>query len=205
MTILLATPIHSEKDYCMRKWLEHIKQFNLPVLLVDNSPSEELYSETLSGYIAEVGLTNVTVVHIDIASLDRDERLANAREEIREYVVDNNYDYWFSLESDVFVSGGDIAPSGAVAELLKYTPEFDGVHHSVESRADSYDDFSWGFDLSLISKATLEEFTFLLEFGEVDPLMPLCWHGGESWFNRRMYRAGYKFLYLYGVIGTNHI
>ena len=40
MKILIGTPIHECKDYCMERWLKNVSKMEYPadLLLVDNSP-----------------------------------------------------------------------------------------------------------------------------------------------------------------------
>jgi hypothetical protein len=199
--ILLGIPIHESKDYCFKDWLGSIRDFPVDILLVDNS-SNELYSEeTVEGYLKDLGMTNVSSWHIEIdPTVDPGEKIARSREIIRERVIEDNYDYWFSLESDLFV------PQNALDELLRFGDEFHAVHHSYPNRIPEWKNLlAQGFGCSLIKREALEKYGFLKEYGSVDPLTPNCWHGGEAWFNYRLMRNGWKFCDLHNVIkGIEH-
>ena len=195
MKILIGTPVHSVKDYCFAEWLEHLKQFEkiADVFFVDNSIGLDYKAKVES-------LSSYETAHIDLdATKVDDERISYAREIIRQRVIDGGYDYWFSLESDLFV------PANTLDELLRFGDEFHAVHHSYPSRYNAYD-IQTGFGCSLIKRETLEKFGFLLQFGEIDDKMPNCWHGNEAWFNYRIMRNGWKFCDLHGVVqGIKHI
>jgi len=191
--ILIGTPTHICKDYAMKRWMKSVGELSYPVeelFLVDNSPGLE-YSE----YLKTITPKNIktTVVHIDIPYTDPEERVGVAREEIRKKVISGGFDWWFSWESDV------IAPPDSLDNLLKYTNEFKLIHHTSPSRYDP-DDSGNSFGLSLVHRDLLEKFGFVLEWGAVDSLMPNCYHGVDSWFNRRVMRSGEGYIELYGVV-----
>lgn len=195
MKILIGTPIHSVKDYCFTDWVDHLKQFDsiADVFLVDNSIRLD--------YIDSVkAITSYETQKIEVyEAANAEERIALSRDIIRQKVIDENYDYWFSLESDIFV------PSNTLDELLRFGNEFHAIHHSYPSRHNSYD-IQMGFGCSLIKREALVEFGFTLQYGKLDPLMSKCYHGGEAWFNHRIVRNGWKFCDLHGVVkGIKHI
>lgn len=194
MKILLGTPIHESKDYCIKEWLAQLSQFDsstVDVLLVDNSDS--------TAYINTLDSSSYEVYHIEVDSqANQDERISRSREVIRQRVIDENYDYWFSLESDVFV------PSNTITELLRFGDEFHAVHHCYPSRYNIDESIVGGFGCSLIKKEALEEFGFLLEYGKIDSLNPNCWHGSEEWFNTRIFRNGWKYCILNGILQIEH-
>ena len=185
--ILIGTPIHESKDYAMERFLKSINELEKPcqvdLFLVDNSTQE---------YADKYGAT-----HIDCENSTAEERIARSREVIRQRVVDEGYDYWFSVENDV------ILPPGALNEMLRYQ-EFDIIGHNYPSRYNP-NDLTWGFGCTLIKRWCLEKFGFLKEYGNVDPEMPDCWHGGEHWFIKRVRKAGGRYVCFDNLFTCEHL
>jgi hypothetical protein len=193
--ILMATPIHSVKDYSMGRWLEAIAKFSHPMveelLLVDNSLDPE-YVDYLRPLVPKHFKT--TIIHVDIPYTDSEQRVATAREEIVKKVIEDNYDYWFSWETDT------IAPPDILEKILPFAEQFPVIHHLTPSRDDPDDVTSNSFGLSLIRRDVLERFSFHEQWGIIDPKMPNCSHGADSWFNRRVIRAGYPIMEVSGLV-----
>ena len=190
MKILLGTPIHVSKDYAVQRWLDCVAALSHPIdelFLVDNSPTPD-YSEQLKERVPFA-----TVLYCNLVERQLDFRIAHAREIIRRKVLDNGYDWWFSWECDT------LAPPECLDVLLRFGQEFDIVHHSYPTRQDP-DIKENAFGLSILHHRVLEQHVFIGQAGEIDPLMPNCFHGGESWFSRRVLRAGGKYIELFGVI-----
>lgn len=193
--ILMSTPIHSCKDYSMGRWLEAIGKFHHPeveeLFLVDNSP-DLTYIEYLKPLIPKHFKTTFT--HIEIPFSDPEERVATAREEIRKKVINEKFDWWFCWETDT------IAPPDILDKLLPFTDQFPVIHHLTPSRQSPDDDQSNSFGLCLIRRDMLEQFPFYLQWGNIDPRMPNTHHGADSWFNRRVLRAGYPIAEFSGLV-----
>lgn len=195
MKILIGTPIHQCKDYCMERWLKSVSKFTYPhdFLMVDNSPDAS-YLEKVKRYCKKFGLTNYKLVHIDVdQGLCVDGKISYAREIIRQEIITKGYDAWCSLECDV------IAPPNALNELVKLIGNYTEVNHFYPSRKNP-DDMLYGFGLSLIKKEALLKYGFINEYGFCDPEIPICFHGGESWFMRRISRNGGKYISVSGII-----
>jgi GT2 family glycosyltransferase len=194
--VLIGTPMHVCKDYAFKRWLDALEAIEYPVremLWVDNSPGLDYYEYLKANTPKNI---KTTVIHIDITYHDPEERVGIAREEIRKKVLEEGFDWWFSWEADT------IAPPDVITKMMKYSDEFKVIHHASPSRQDPDTDGN-SFGLSLIHRDILARFGFALEWGNVDPLMPHCWHGVDSWFNRRVCRdpgPDGKFIELYGVV-----
>ncbi|MDO8495534.1 MAG: hypothetical protein Q7S32_03360, partial [bacterium] len=129
--------------------------------------------------------------HLEInQNLSAGERISRSREIIRNKVLSNGYDAWFSWECD------QIVPAHTLGELIK-------VIKSENFTMVSYN--SWGKDMNgrsntafscaLILRKPLEKYSFLLEEGrKTDPDAPNSWHGGERWFRERLVKAGGSFI-----------
>lgn len=185
MKILLATPIHSSKDYSLERWAKSVQATELPVFLVDNSP--EPYIERLKSV-----LPKAEIAHIDVPDDDPEIRVGKARNVIREKILREGWDYWLCWESDT------VAPPEIIDIMLSYKVPV--VHHSFPSR--HTDEIDTWFGISLIHRDILEKYPF--EWGEIDQEMPGVWHGIDSWFNRRVLRGGDKMIELYNMVPTEH-
>jgi hypothetical protein len=95
--ILLAAPINKVKNYCFEEWLNYIKNFtykNFDVYFVDNSVDfswhEKYKTEDIKiDYVSPIKKRNVDI-------------LCECQNKIRQHVMDWGYDYYLSLECDVF-------------------------------------------------------------------------------------------------------
>lgn len=199
MKILLATPIHECKEYATPQWLEALDKFSHPTItelfLVDNSPDTK-FMDALIPLLPKQFKS--TVIHVDIQFTDPEQRVATARLPIVKKLIDDNYDYWLSWEQDTIVS-----PDG-LDKLLPFAEQFPVIHHLSNSRYDPDDTQSNSFGFSLIRRDVLEKFTFENQWGMIDDQMPDCQHGADSWFNRRVMRAGYPIAEFAGLIRPIH-
>lgn len=93
--VLVACPTYDGKDYIIDKWVDNVKQLNYPnydYLIVDNSKDKNYFESLKSrGY---------NVVHVNRGNNTRD-ALSNAQNFIRNKVLNEGYDYWLSVESDL--------------------------------------------------------------------------------------------------------
>src|SRR3989344_9317605 len=110
MKILIGTPIHISKDYCMEKWLENVSKLEYPAdfMMVDNSPVLDPvrsktsakggssadqafqavrtsngidYVEKVKKYCAKYGITNYKIEHLELPpEQEVHERVAGSRE-----------------------------------------------------------------------------------------------------------------------------
>jgi len=196
MRILIGTPVHESKDYSMDRWLESVSKLEYPfdLLMVDNSPNFE-YLKKIHEYCKKYGIINYKLVHTDVGSNSiLDERLAQSRELIRQEVLDQGYDAWFSLECDV------IAPTDTLTKLVDLIDDYWMVSHAYPGR-DNPLDTNVEFGITLIKRQALEKYGFVNQYGYIDPLRPDCWYGNEVWFIRRIDRDDEgKHIHVYGNI-----
>lgn len=109
--VLVACPTSEHKRYCLKQWVEGVKRFtyqNYDVLLVDNSKDDT--------YLKEIKQLGIPVIKGPWFEGARD-RIIASRNRIREKVLKEGYDYFFSLEQDV------IAPPDAIQRLLHHTQD----------------------------------------------------------------------------------
>lgn len=165
----------------MDRWIESVSKFDYPfdLLIVDNSPDSS-YIPQIHAYCHKYGLTNYHLVHIDVnPKAVLDERLAQSRETIRQEVLDKNYDAWFSLECDI------IAPPNALSKLIDLIDDYWMIGHTYPTRGNP-NQTNEQLGLALIKLQVLKRYSFINEYGYVNPHRPDSWYGGDVWFLRRI-------------------
>lgn len=106
--ILIGCPTGNFKEYCLEEYLEGIKKFtykNYDLVLIDNSKEDKYYKKLKSKKINVIKYPCIPNIRT---------RIANSREILRKYALDNNYDYFLSLEQDI------IAPVDLIERLLSH-------------------------------------------------------------------------------------
>ena len=98
--ILIASPTFEGKDYCLDEWMLNVANFAYPknkieIFLADNSSTNKyaLYINRKYG---------IKTHWQDYTGLPLFEKMAKCHEHCRKYALDNNFDYLFHLETDVF-------------------------------------------------------------------------------------------------------
>ena len=107
--VLLGCPIHISKDYCIKDWIKHIMELNYEnydIMLVDNTKDVEWHMK-ISEYVSNLkkegkDKRKFIMGRLDDHSEDIRQRIVYCRNRIRDMVLQENYDYFFSLECDVF-------------------------------------------------------------------------------------------------------
>lgn len=95
MKVLVGCPTSSHKKYCLQEYAKALKSLTYPnkdILIVDNTKEDDYFKE-----IQAEGLPVVKGPYFEKAK----DRIITSRNLLREYVIKNGYDYFFSLEQDV--------------------------------------------------------------------------------------------------------
>jgi GT2 family glycosyltransferase len=106
--ILVGCPTSFHKEYALEEYAKAIKALtykNIDILLVDNSEGNE--------YFKKIQKLNLPVIKGPYFKSARD-RIIASRNLLRENVLRNNYDYFFSLEQDV------LPPPDILEKLLQH-------------------------------------------------------------------------------------
>ena len=93
--ILVGCPTSFHKEYALQQYAESVKSLtykNHDVLLVDNSPNDDYLKK-----IKSLGLPAIKGPYYEGAR----DRIITSRNILRKKVIDDNYDYLFSLEQDI--------------------------------------------------------------------------------------------------------
>lgn len=104
--ILVGCPTSFHKEYALKQYVEALKSLTYPnfdILLVDNSPDDS-YLKKIQSY----GLNVIKGPYFESAR----DRIIASRNILRQKVLDENYDYLFSLEQDV------LPPPDVIEQLL---------------------------------------------------------------------------------------
>lgn len=107
--VLVGCPTSEHKGYALERYVEGVKALNyekFDVLLVDNSKSDD-YSKK----IKSLGLPVVKGPYSEFAR----QRIIDSRNILRQKVLNEGYDYFFSLEQDV------IPPRNVIQRLLSHS------------------------------------------------------------------------------------
>ena len=93
--VLVGCPTWEGKKYCLKEYAEALKKLtydNFDVLIIDNSKESQY-----AGMIEALGFK---VMRDEWQDKARD-RIVSSRNKIKEYALENGYDYFLSLEQDV--------------------------------------------------------------------------------------------------------
>ncbi len=116
--ILVGCPTSFHKAYCLEAYLAAVKALtykHITFVLVDNSPDDS-YADLLES-------KGITVFKAPYHAESARERIVVSRNMLRQHALDNDYDYFFSLEQDV------IPPPDVLEQLLScQQPVVTGVY-----------------------------------------------------------------------------
>jgi len=131
--ILLATPTARAKDYCLKDWLKKIKSLsylNYDILIVDNSPEQNYYKH-IQKLLGKSKKRKHEVIRYTPPNSNKSlqEIMCDCNNLIRDYVLKNDYEYLFSLESDVFPSNNIIQRLLAARADVATAYYFIGTNH----------------------------------------------------------------------------
>lgn len=118
--VLVGCPVSGYHAYCTPEYLAALKNLTYPnydILLVDNSATDNFYQTLVK--------QNIPVVRSCYEHKDVKKKIACSRNILREKVLEEKYDYFFSLEQDV------IPPPDVIEQLLqRQKPIVSGVYYN---------------------------------------------------------------------------
>lgn len=198
MKILIGTPIHEVKDYCMERWLENVAKLQLEypadLLMVDNSSGFE-YVEKVKKYCTKYGVKNYKIEHLELP-LEQGvfERVARSREIIRQEILSHNYDAWFSWECDQLI------PINSLRKLVGIIKSGNFEIVEVNSWGREFpDDPNTDGGVALFKRELLEKHSFILD-PKVFSNVSSVWESGEARFREQAVKDGSGYIRVYGVI-----
>jgi len=99
--VLMFTATYDKKDYCLDEWAENVLTFtykHFDKIIIDNTNDNGEYFEALKTRFEPMGFK---VYHVERGNSSR-EALARSQNLARKIFLEGDYDYLFSLESDIF-------------------------------------------------------------------------------------------------------
>jgi hypothetical protein len=204
MKILIGTPIHEIKDYAIKRWLKSVSEIEVDkkdswrLLMVDNSQNKD-WQERVKEYCREINFANYDLISLpdmkDGENFEA-ERLAFSREKIRETLLEGNYDFWFSWESDI------ICPPDILKYLLKFGNEFEAIYHTYPARGTkplgACDNFQEQDGIGCVLFARRIFYNF--KFSEGDLAL-----GGDGRLLFEVMRKGYKIIEIHNIFRLEHL
>src|SRR3989344_149075 len=125
--ILVGCPTSFHKEYCLDEYARAIKSLTYPnydILLIDNSLGEE-YSKKIASYSLPV----IKGPYLESAR----ERIIASRNLLKQYAIDNNYEYLLSLEQDV------IPPQDIIERMLVHDRQvITGIYFNRDNKQQLY-------------------------------------------------------------------
>ena len=206
MRVLIGTPIHQIKDYCMERWLENVARLmkaypTADLLMIDNSPNMK-YLEKVDSYCSKLEIMNYKIEHFDIKNpeinpdLLRSVNVEVAQEMIRRKILEGGYDAWFSWECD------QIIPLDTLEKMVQLMKDGNYMMVVVNSWARGIPgEFNTNMGVTLINKESLERSWFLPDKnGEISLDLADFYNVDETMFKKRILRSGGNYVEIYGVI-----
>lgn len=195
MKILIGTPIHESKNYCIERWLKNVaelqKQTPADLLMVDTSVGLD-YVEKVKSYCAKYGVANYKIKHLEISEFQPwEEKVGRSWETIRRKILSNDYSAWFSWGCDRIIPANALNRLATIMEAGNYMlvgPSSWGREAALEPTVN--------FSCALIERTALQKYGFSLDA----PDMPDCWAASEEWFKKRLLKGGGSYIEIYGII-----
>ena len=110
--VLVGIVTYEGKDYIWDKFINNIKSLTYPnfdVMIVDNTKDKKYYNK-LNRRLKD---TDIIIKHVNRGDTSR-EAQARSLNTIRDYFLENNYDYFMSIESDL------IPPRDIIQRLMRH-------------------------------------------------------------------------------------
>ena len=106
--VLIACPTSKHHKYCLKDFTDAVKNFTYPnydILIAENSKDDEYFDELKkAGFNVVKGPWHDGVIP----------RITASRNLLRDYMLKNNYDYYFSMDQDT------IPPGNVIERLMKH-------------------------------------------------------------------------------------
>lgn len=126
--VLISAPTSSRHKHLLKKWIKHLNSLTYPnfdVLLVDTTLGSDKYFERLKKIKVKGHLISVIRHKWNIKKIHPLQMLAHVREKIRIFFINNEYNYLFFLDDDIFI------PKNGIQRLLAYNKDHVGFYTHV--------------------------------------------------------------------------
>lgn len=178
--ILVGCPNHEIKEYAFAEWIDCVKALDYPnyeVLVVDNSPTLDFY---------ERWKDRIPMVHLDTDQSENPNiRICQSMAVLQKKFLEEDFTYWFNLESDVIV------PPNAIDILRAF--DGDWIAHAYPNRGSR--GLMQGIGLTLLNRPICEAVNFKNASEQSGP---------DSWFwEQTMY--DFRTIETYGLMEVKHL
>jgi GT2 family glycosyltransferase len=121
--VLVATPVSSRHEHLLDEWIDSLNKLNYPieVLLIDTTPETDKYFKILQNIVVKGKSINVIRFPWDYSN-HIVQHLAYAREKIREFFLEKDYEFLMNLDDDIFL------PIWGIERLLSYNKDCVGFY-----------------------------------------------------------------------------
>lgn len=205
MKVLIGTPIHESKEYCIERWLQNVAQvravYPADFLMIDNSPNKDFMLK-VHAYCKKNNMTDYKLEHFEVtnANLEPDKaRNVNveiSQELLRQAALRGNYDAWFSWECD------QIIPNDTLQKLVQIIKKEACAMLVVNSWSRTVPgELNANMGVTLLSREALQKGWFLpFKKGQVSFDVKDFYNVDETLFKKRLLQNGGNYIELYGVI-----
>lgn len=114
--ILIGCPTYQAMEYCINEFIQRINEFTYPnyeAIIVDNS-NEDIFYKKLKDLTKN---TKIKILKDNCGLKDGMDKLIHSRNFIKDYFLNGDYDYLFTMDQDV------IPPTNILEKLLQYNKE----------------------------------------------------------------------------------
>lgn len=182
--ILVACSTNAVKGYSLQRWIDNVKKFTYPnfdILVIDTSETDEYIKK----YYGQVPIERLPEFYPE-----KFRRMCEGMEAIRLKFLAGDYDYFFSIESDI------IPPPDCIEVMLKWGKGADWISHAFPLRNEDQNvEVEQGIGCSMLSRKLLEENSWA---GSVDSPDGYLWN-----LVRPTHK--YKTIEMWGIMSVKHL
>lgn len=109
--VLVCGPCYYNKEYCLDKFVQHVKSLdygNYDIILADNSKGGKYRDK-----IKSLGIDVIKTRYVKGAM----NRIVRSRNELKDYAIENGYDYVLFVDQDIFL------PRDTITRLLRHNKD----------------------------------------------------------------------------------
>ena len=124
-TVLVCAPVSKRSSEVFKDWIKQFDTINYPifdVMFIDNTDDNGEFFDTIKDINIEGHKVIAERMKWEPDKEHSLQMLANVRNRMREYALENNYDYMFSLDTDIFI------PKNGIERLLSYNKDSVGFY-----------------------------------------------------------------------------